>query len=305
MASGDQPRRISIVMPSYNQAIFLEEAILSVLGQDYPNLEFIVLDGGSTDGSLAILEKYAARFAYWHSRPDRGQIDALIQGFGLATGELLGWVNSDDVLLPGALWALAVAHARAPEAGLIGGNYILIDHAGMVTRVKRHPAQARLFARFGLVVVNQPGSLFTRKAFNAVSGFDARFDYIMDTDLYFRILASEVPYVHVDRWLSAFRIHTRAKTVAQWDRTQAEGRQARASWFSGERGYEGRLGLTRVAYKLWQMGNGNYARAAFATLRARGSGWKQWAAINCPTFAGRELPDLKVGRSAWLTRHRH
>jgi glycosyltransferase involved in cell wall biosynthesis len=280
---GSQPARISIAMPSYNQAAFLEEAITSILEQDYPNLEFIVLDGGSTDGSLTILEKYAARFAYWHSRPDRGQIDALIQGLGMATGDLLGWVNSDDVLLPGALWALAAAHARVPDAGLIGGNYILIDHSGMVTRVKRHPAQARLFARFGLVVVNQPGSLFTRKAFNAVSGFDARFDYVMDTDLYHRILTTGCSYVHVDRWLSAFRIHSRAKTVAQRDRTEIEWRRAKASWFSGTRGYEARLRLTRSAYKLWQLGNGNYARAAFATMRARGSNWRAWALANCPT----------------------
>lgn len=272
-------------MPSYNQAAFLEEAVTSVLEQDYPNLEFIVLDGCSTDGSLAILEKYAARFAYWHSRPDRGQLDALMQGFGMATGDLLGWVNSDDVLLPGALWALAAAHARVPKAGLIGGNYILIDHGGMVTRVKRHPAQARLFARFGLVVINQPGSLVTREAFDRVSGFDARFDYVMDTDLYFRILASDVSYVHINRCLSAFRIHSRAKTVAQRDRAKTEGRQARASWFPGTRGYEARLGLTRVAYKLWQLGNGNYARAAFATMHARGTSWKAWAVENCPDSA--------------------
>lgn len=282
MNSGGQPARISIVMPSYNQAAFLEEAVMSVLEQDYPNLEVIVLDGGSTDGSLAILEKYAARFAYWHSRPDRGQIDALIQGFGLATGDLLGWVNSDDVLLPGALWALAVAHARVPEAGLIGGNYILIDQAGMVTRVKRHPAQAAFFARFGVMAVNQPGSVVTRAAYSRVGGFDPRFDYVMDTDLYFRILASGHSYVHIDRWLSAFRIHSRAKTVAQRDRAKAEGRQARASWFSETRAYEAKRGLTRVAYKLWQVGNGNYARAVVASMRGRGTSWKAWAVANCP-----------------------
>lgn len=279
-----KPPRISIVMPSYNQAVFLEESICSVLDQNYPSLEFLVLDGASTDGSQAILEKYAARLTYWHSRPDRGQLDALTQGFDLATGDLLGWVNSDDVLLPGALWALAAAHARVPTAGLLGGNYILMDHAGMVTRVKRHPSQAAFFARFGVMAVNQPGSLVSRAAYSRVGGFDPRFDFVMDTDLYFRILKSGHSYVHIDRWLSAFRIHSRAKTVAQRDRAKAEGRQARASWFSGARGYETKVRLARVAHKLWQASNGNYARGFIASVRGRGTSWQTWARAHCPYF---------------------
>jgi glycosyltransferase involved in cell wall biosynthesis len=280
--SVSQTPRISIVMPSYNQAAFLEDAVMSILEQDYPNLEFIVLDGDSTDGSQTILEKYSARLTYWQSRPDKGQLDVLIKGFEMATGDLLGWVNSDDVLLPGALRAVAEAHARNPKAGLIGGNYILIDQAGKVTRVKRHAAHAALFARFGMVAVNQPGSVVTRAAYTHVAGFDRRFDYVMDTDLYFRILTSGYSYAHVDRWLAAFRIHSRAKTVAHRDRTEAEGRQAMASWFSGASNRRARIGLTHAAYKIWQVLNGNYARAAIASFGARGSHWKVWAAHHYP-----------------------
>jgi GT2 family glycosyltransferase len=293
MATNDQSQRISIVMPSYNQVVYLEESILSILEQDHPDVEFIVLDGGSTDGSLAILEKYASHFTYWHSRPDRGQIDALIQGFKLSTGNLLGWVNSDDVLLPGALSALAKAHSRRPSAGLIGGKYLLIDENGKVIRCKRHPTQASWFARNGLVAINQPGSLFTREAFDRVGGFDPSLDWVMDTDLYYRILASGFSYTHVNRWLSAFRIHSRAKTSAQRDRRDSEGRHAMASWFPHERCYRARFAITLVAYQLWQVANGNHLRASLETTAARGSDWKSWAADHCPTelLASSEKPD--------------
>lgn len=271
-------------MPSFNQAELLEEAIVSVLEQNYPNLEIIALDGGSTDGSLAILEKYGPRFAYWRSRPDGGQLTALMDGFKMATGDLLGWVNSDDALLPGALWALAGAHTHAPDAGLIGGNYILIDKDGKVTRVKRHSSRAGVFARYGLVAINQPGSLVSRRAYESVGGFDPRFDFVMDTDLYFRILAGGHTYRHIDRWLSAFRIHSQAKTVAQHARAVIAGRQARASWFSNRRNGEARLAMTRLAYRLWQLASGNYVRSATASLAARGSNWTSWAEEHCKTI---------------------
>jgi glycosyltransferase involved in cell wall biosynthesis len=108
--------RITIVTPSYQQAAYLEETLRSVLLQNYPNLEYLVLDGGSADGSAAIIERYAPHLAYWQSRADRGQADAINQGFDRATGDILGWLNSDDFLLPGALFAVARAfHAGAPD----------------------------------------------------------------------------------------------------------------------------------------------------------------------------------------------
>lgn len=112
---------LSVVTPSYQQAAYLEECIRSVLRQNYPRLEFIVIDGGSTDGSAAIIEKYAPHLAYSHSRRDRGQADAINQGFARATGDIVGWINSDDFLLPGALFDVARAF-RARQADIVYGD---------------------------------------------------------------------------------------------------------------------------------------------------------------------------------------
>jgi len=128
---------ISIVTPSYNQVQFLEETILSVLNQDYPNIEYIVIDGGSTDGSVDIIRKYADRLAYWVSEPDRGQAHAINKGFARATGDLLGWLNSDDLYLPGALSAVAEAYADNPGC-LIAANVINFDeHTGAEQLVRQ------------------------------------------------------------------------------------------------------------------------------------------------------------------------
>src|SRR5579862_8034570 len=105
--------RITIVTPSYQQAAYVEETLRSVLLQNYPALEYIVIDGGSSDGSANLIERYASRLAYWHSQRDHGQADAINQGFDRATGEIVGWLNSDDFLLPGALFAVAQAFQQS------------------------------------------------------------------------------------------------------------------------------------------------------------------------------------------------
>jgi glycosyltransferase involved in cell wall biosynthesis len=130
--------RISVVMPSFNQAAFLEPAILSVLNQDYPNTELIILDGGSTDGSVDIIRRFQEYLAFWTSERDGGQAAALNRGLAMATGEVVGWLNSDDLYLPGAFVGFAEAMQRFPSADLFIADNLVIDERGSVLYRNRY-----------------------------------------------------------------------------------------------------------------------------------------------------------------------
>src|SRR5512138_875393 len=151
---------VSIITPSFQQARFLEQTICSVLGQDYPELEYIVVDGGSSDGSRDIIQRYADHLAWWVSEPDRGQTDAINKGFARATGEILAWINSDDTYLPGAV-SEAVEQLRAhPGAGLVYGDANLIDDDGEI--IGRFPARQTDYHRLlrGSVHIPQQAAFF-------------------------------------------------------------------------------------------------------------------------------------------------
>jgi glycosyltransferase involved in cell wall biosynthesis len=266
--------RISIVMPSFNQGVFLEEAIRSILAQGYPDLEFMILDGGSTDNSRAIIEQYAPSLAYWRSEPDGGQSDAIAQGMARATGDLLGWVNSDDALLPGALEGIARAWRENPAGGLFGGNYILLDKSGCITRCKRHPANSGWFAQHGIFTFNPPGSFFKRQDYDAVGGLRTDLHYVMDNDLYLRMIAQGTRYIYLDRYLSVFRQHEgqkptvfRQKAQAEMARWQRELQPARLRRYVRQRRW-------RWLFRWWQVVNGNYLRMFLDTARLRGRRWQ-------------------------------
>jgi glycosyltransferase involved in cell wall biosynthesis len=266
--------RISIIMPSFNQGMFLEEAIRSILDQRYPNLEFMILDGGSTDSSRAIIEQYAPSLAYWRSEPDGGQSDAIAQGMARATGDLLGWVNSDDALLPGSLSAIARAWRENPTGGLFGGNYILFDKSGRITRCKRHPANSGWFAQHGIFTFNPPGSFFKRQDYEAVGGLRTDLHYVMDNDLYLRMIARGTRYSYIDRYLSMFRQHEGQKPTVFRQKAQAEmARWQRELLPAGLRRYALQR-RWRWLFRLWQVINGNYLRMYLDTARLRGRRWQ-------------------------------
>ncbi|MFL5540103.1 MAG: glycosyltransferase family 2 protein, partial [Longimicrobiaceae bacterium] len=153
--------RVTIVMPSYNQARFLREAIDSVLTQEYPELELLVLDGGSTDGSVAILEEYGERLRFWSGR-DRGQADAINKGFARASGEIVAWLNSDDRYVGGAIHRAVAELQRQPAAGMLYGNGEIIDEGGTL---------------LGPFLSNQPFDLWTLVYLS---------DYIMQPTVFMR-----------------------------------------------------------------------------------------------------------------------
>ncbi|MDH4201119.1 MAG: glycosyltransferase, partial [Spirochaetia bacterium] len=148
--------KISIITPSYNQAEFLERTILSVLNQNYPDLEYIIIDGGSSDGSVDIIRKYEDKIAYWVSEPDRGQTNAINKGLRRASGDWVTWQNSDDIFYPGVFWDLAKSVARYPKVDLIIGNVMLIDSFDRELRYIQYvnPNHGALLAE-GMLMTNQ------------------------------------------------------------------------------------------------------------------------------------------------------
>ena len=225
------------------------------------------------DGSPAIIEKYAAQLAYWQSKPDGGQSAAIIQGFARARGDLLGWVNSDDALLPGALATIAQAFQANPGGGLFGGNYILMDGAGRITRCKRHPANAGWFARHGIFAFNPPGSFFRRRDYEMVGGLRADLHYVMDNDLYLRMVANGTRYIHLDRYLSVFRQHEAQKPTVYRSEAQAELAKLQREWPLPLRRYAGQRRWTTL-FRLWQVTNGNYLLMKLDSLKLKGRSWK-------------------------------
>jgi glycosyltransferase involved in cell wall biosynthesis len=205
--------KFSVVIPSFNQAPFLPACLESVLSQSAPGagLEVLVYDGGSTDGSREIIERQAPRLAYWQSRPDGGQAAALKAGFERATGDVLGWVNSDDILLPGALAAAAAAFEANPGAPLIYGDAVWIDGQGRVIRPKREiDFDWGIFA-YGYCYIPQPSAFFRRAAYQQAGGLDAELKCCMDSDLWHR-LARPGPVVHLPAFMSGLRDHPGTKT---------------------------------------------------------------------------------------------
>jgi glycosyltransferase involved in cell wall biosynthesis len=216
----DTPK-VSIVTPSFNQGQFLEAAIRSVLEQDYPNIEHLLVDGGSTDNSVEIIQRYADRLGWWVSEHDQGQTDAINKGFARAAGEIFAWLNSDDTYLPGAI-VEAVAFLQAhPEAGMVYGDANLIDAQGQT--IGKFPARQTDYRRLrrGSVHIPQQASFFRAELWRRVGPLDPTFYFAMDYDLWVRLAKLAPLHYHPRRWAN-FRLHGRGKSIASDDRCYPE-----------------------------------------------------------------------------------
>ncbi len=205
---------VSIVTPSFNQSGFLEHTIRSVLGQGYPALEYIVQDGGSKDGSVEILKKHADRLHYWQSKPDSGQAAAINLGFSQANGEILGFLNADDILLPGAVSYVADYFAKHPNVDAVYSHRVIIDAAGRETGrwvLPRHDDRTLRWADY----VPQETLFWRREIWERSGGaIDESLHFAIDWEMLMRFIDAGAVIKRVPRFLSAFRVHTDQKTSA-------------------------------------------------------------------------------------------
>lgn len=222
--------RVSIITPSYNQAEFLEETILSVLSQDYPEIEYWVMDGGSADGSVEIIKKYQDRLAGWVSEPDKGQADAINKGFSRATGEIIAWLNSDDVYRPDAINNAVQILIQSPEVGLVYSDVDSIDAGGEVFNRMTYD-QWQLQDLMMFKILGQAGVFFRRSVLETAGYLDLNFHYMLDHHLWLRMAAiTKLRYAGGQVWAAA-RMHSGAKNIAQ---AEGFGREALklANWMA-------------------------------------------------------------------------
>ncbi|OAI15114.1 hypothetical protein A1507_14510 [Methylomonas koyamae] len=214
---GEQLPKISVIIPTFNQGNFIEKTIESVISQDYPNFELIIIDGGSTDNTIDIIRQYEQYLTYWVSEPDRGQSHAINKGMAIATGDILTWLNSDDWYLPGTLYKFSEIFQENPDAGIVVGCGRIIDLSGNeVHAIKPNPDidLESLFNWMNGGDFLQPSSAFSRLAWELAGPIDESIHIALDVDLWLRMAKNGVKFVSTEGFLAEALSHPNAKTTA-------------------------------------------------------------------------------------------
>lgn len=204
---------VSIITPSYNQAPYLEQTIRSVLEQDYPHIEYIVVDGGSTDNSAGIIQKYADRLAYWISERDSGQAEAINKGFARANGEIVAWLNSDDYYMLNTVSFVVRCFEQNPDVVMVYGDMLAVDGEGQPINVLKYK-QLSLEDLLCFQIIGQPSVFFRRSALEKTGRLEPSFHFMLDHHLWIR-LAEQGRILHVPQVWSAARYHPAAKNRAK------------------------------------------------------------------------------------------
>ncbi|PLK44030.1 glycosyltransferase family 2 protein [Emticicia sp. TH156] len=216
-----QDLKISIITPSYNQGRFIEETILSVLNQGYDNLEYIIMDGGSSDNTVEIIEKYKSGISFWKSEKDKGQTDAINQGFAMATGDIIAWINSDDVYCEGAFHTVADYFKNYPDCMWVAGSELFMNQEGQ-TYIRKHPNTSRWLEKNAMMSLYQPNVFLRRSVLTTIGFLREDFHMTMDLEWYSRI-AQKYPVHIIDKDIAKFRWHTDSKS-SQGMHTKAQKR---------------------------------------------------------------------------------
>lgn len=303
---------VSIITPSYNQGRFLDQAIRSVLNQSGAEIEYIIVDGGSTDESVDVIRRYTNRLTWWVSEPDSGQADAIRKGFARARGDVLAWLNSDDVLAPGAV-AEAVSLLQAhPEAGLVYGNATSMDTEGRLTNdmMFRQYTPADL-AAFNIIC--QPAVFMRREAYFKAGGIDLNYHFLLDHHLWLRIAVSS-PFIFSSHPWAFARQHPGAKNVALAQKFGAEAHRI-VAWLQTDPDYaavyaehERRIRAAAQRFDARYLLDGGFAGTAFTTyLRSLTThlptALTEWPRI---VFAGLSMLGLqRLGDIYYRRKHAH
>lgn len=205
----EKPIKISIITPSFNQSEYIDRTIKSVLDQDYLNLEYIIMDGGSNDGTIDVIKKYEPRLAFWKSEKDRGQVNAINNGLNQSTGEIVGWLNSDDVYKEGTLSLIADYFEFNPEVDIVYGNSDIID--AVDNKIGKYISETPSFIKWaykGQIFVSQPSLFFRRRVFDTLGLLDESLPINFDHDYWFRALLNRFHMEYVNKTFSSLRWHT-------------------------------------------------------------------------------------------------
>jgi len=206
--------KITVVTPSFNQGKFLEDTILSVLGQNYPNLEYIIIDGGSNDNSVDILRKYEDRLSYWVSEKDKGQANAINKGFEKSNGDILCWLNSDDLFMPNILFYVA-EQINIERAELLTGDCIHFSENGQEGTTALGSQTSKYFKLLNLNdgdIIIQPSTFWTRRVWIETGLLNENLDYVFDWEWFLRAISKKAELKIMNKTLSLYRIHEMHKT---------------------------------------------------------------------------------------------
>ncbi len=213
--------RITVVTPSYNQGRFIEQTIRSVLDQNYPDLEYMIVDGGSRDETVDVIRRYENRLAYWVSEKDAGAADAIRKGLSRATGRVLAYLNSDDLYLPGALERIARAFTES-SFDVVYGDTFWVDTDGHRIGERRQTPFVPLGYLYGGFDLQQPATFWSKDIYEKAGGIDPDFAFAFDTDLFTRFVAAGARFRHVKQFVASFRIHPASKSSTELDRCTTE-----------------------------------------------------------------------------------
>lgn len=248
--------KISIITPSYNQGQFLEETILSVINQNYPNLEYIIIDGGSTDNSLEIIKKYEDRLAYWVSENDKGVTDGINKGLRRSTGEIINWINSDDYFLSGAFYKAADAFNNDDQRlGFIYGICRYIRSDGGILEERKMVDFDLNILRYGRNLFAQPASFFHRRVLNEIGLLDENLPFAMDYEYWIRASDAGFKFKNICVPLAAFRFHGESKTVGGRSKQTEEYEQVMLDNVLNIKRSKSNIALLRMLVKIFRLKN--------------------------------------------------